>query len=73
MKPARVADEIVVESDEGFRLRMKNAEEVVGLAEGELRVAESGHGRERGGLSLSEGSDGFVASEEGVERGNVDV
>ena len=40
---ASVTDKVVVEGDEGSWFRMKNAEEVVGLA-GEGRIR---HGRER--------------------------
>ncbi len=67
MKPACVSDEVIVDGDEGFGLGVENAEEVVSFAEGELGVTESGHGRERGGLSVGEGANGFVSPEEGVE------
>jgi hypothetical protein len=68
-----VADEIVVESHEGFWLGVKNAEEVVNFAKRELGVAEGGHWCERGGLSISERADGFVPLEESVESGQVNM
>jgi hypothetical protein len=61
-KPLRVADEPAVVGHGGFFFRVENAEEVVGLRERELGVAERGHGRERGGFR-GERADGFVAIE----------
>ena len=73
VKPACVANKVVVEGDKCSRLGVKNTEEIVSLTEGEFGVAKSGHGRERGGLCIGKGADEFVALEESVERGQVDV
>lgn len=67
MEPAGVCDEIALGGEKGFFWRVEDGEEVVGLSEGELGVAESGHGGEGGGFFAAEGAYGLVAGEERVE------
>ncbi len=72
MEPARVTHEPAVVGHDGFFFRAQDAEEVIGLREGELGVAERGHGRERGRFFAGERADGFVAIEKRVEMVEMD-
>ena len=49
-EPLRVADEPAIVGHDGFFFRVQDAEKIIRLRERELGVAESGHGRERGGF-----------------------
>ena len=71
-EPLRVTDEPAIVGRDGFFFRVQHAEEVVGLRERELGVAESRHGRERGGFCRCERADGFVAIEKRFEMIEVD-
>ena len=68
MEPAGVTYEpAVVGHDWLFLFGVQRAEEVIGLRQCKLCMAESGHGRERGSFFRRERTDGFVAIEKRFE------